>query len=112
MITRPLAVLAASALLLSACRSTRPYTSAELRGRDLYTLHCYQCHNTPQPGLIKTPPSLHSLFAQPALPSGLSPATDDAVRAVIVHGRRTMPAFDGRLKSVQVDDLIAWLHRQ
>lgn len=105
-------MLLAAALTMTACRSTQPYSEAELRGRNLYALDCAECHDRPQPGLIKTPPSLHGLFTQVRLPSGDAPATDDAVRAVVLHGRRTMPAFDGRLTPAQVNDLLAWLRRQ
>lgn len=109
---RIFALAAIPTLALTACRSTRPYSAAELRGRDLYSMHCYECHDTPQPGLLKTPPALRGLFSRHMLPSGLAPASDDSVREVIVHGRRTMPAFDGRLAPAQVSDLLAWLHRQ
>jgi hypothetical protein len=44
------------------------------------------------------------------MPSG-APATDGQVRMVIVDGLRTMPAFQGRLKDREINDLIAYLHQ-
>jgi Cytochrome C oxidase, cbb3-type, subunit III len=46
------------------------------------------------------------------LPDGATPATDAAVRQVIIFGKRTMPPFNGRLSDIQVAELIAYLHRK
>ena len=96
--------------LLAACN--QPLSQTEADGKDLYEVHCFECHDENQLELKKPPPRLHNLFAQAALPDGVTPATDDAVRQVILHGKRTMPAFNGRLDDQQIADLLAYLHRK
>lgn len=81
----------------------------ERREAELFDLHCAACHEGPAPGLKKQPPNLRGLFAAKQLPSG-APATDEQVRKTIVEGLRTMPAFNGRLNTAELDDLIAYLH--
>jgi len=81
----------------------------ELRGQALYKTNCSECHEQNQPGLWKAPPKLSGVFHQAKLPDGV-PATDQAVHQVIVQGLRTMPAFDGRLKDAEIDQIIAYLH--
>ena len=101
----------AALLVVSGC-STKELSASEKRGRSLYTFNCYDCHEENQLGLIKTPPKLHRLFSHHYLPDGRTPATDESVRQVIIYGKRTMPAFNGRLSSDQIDDIIAYLHRK
>ena len=80
-----------------------------LLGQDLYRIHCSPCHEDNPAGLKKTPPKLKGVFKKATLPDGV-PATEETVRAVILQGLRTMPAYNGRLSSEQVSALIAYLH--
>jgi len=91
---------------------SRELSASEKQGESLYTLNCYDCHEENQLGLIKEPPKLHRLFSHHYLPDGTTQATDESVRQVIVYGKRTMPAFNGRLNKGQIDDIIAYLHRK
>ncbi len=87
-------------------------SASEKRGESLYTFNCYDCHEENQLGLLKAPPKLHRIFSHHNLPDGTTPATDESVRQVIIYGKRTMPAFNGRLSNDQIDDIIAYLHRK
>jgi len=91
---------------------SKALSQSELRGQSLYTFNCYECHEGNQLGLIKVPPKLHRIFSKRYLPDGTTPANDESVREIIIYGKRTMPAFDGRSSSDQVSDLIAYLHRK
>jgi mono/diheme cytochrome c family protein len=101
-----------SLILLGVSSCSKPLMQNELAGQQLYTAQCSQCHEGNPPGLIKAPPKLHDLFSHAMLPDGSTPATDAALRQIIVYGKRTMPAFNGRLDDEQVADLIAYLHRK
>ena len=83
---------------------------AEQRGEELFQKNCAVCHGASNPELKKQPPKLEGLFQQKTLPSG-APATDDQVRKTIINGIGTMPAFDQRLSSEDVNDLLAYLHQ-
>jgi len=91
---------------------SKALSASEQRGKAFYSFNCYECHGENQLGLIKTPPKLHGIFFHPYLPDGTTPATDETVRQIIIYGKRTMPAFNGRLSNDQVDDIIAYLHRK
>ena len=78
-------------------------------GHLVYLDYCAECHEKPQPDLLKQPPNLHGLFSGKILPSG-APATDRQVRSTIIDGRATMPAFEQRLQKDEVDELVAYLH--
>jgi len=82
---------------------------AELRGEELFQQNCAVCHDVPNPELKKQPPKLEGLFQRKTLPSGAT-ATDEQVRRTIINGIGTMPAFDQRLSSEDVNDLLAYLH--
>ena len=104
-------------MLLLGSLSTLPgcskgISASEKRGEYLYTLNCYDCHEENQLGLLKTPPKLHRMFSHHYLPDGTTLAIDESVRQVIIHGKRTMPAFNGRLSNDQIGDIIAYLHRK
>jgi mono/diheme cytochrome c family protein len=85
------------------------FADDQTRGRALFLLHCADCHQGAHPDLHKQPPKLEGLFQSPTLPSG-APATDAQVRATIIEGRNTMPAFDHRLSEKDVSDLVRYLH--
>jgi mono/diheme cytochrome c family protein/rhodanese-related sulfurtransferase len=72
------------------------------RGAAIYRRECESCHGSAkQPGKA---PQLHN-------PEFLASASPAFVRHAIVHGRppTRMPAFERRLDSGQIDDLVAWL---
>ena len=98
----------ASLAVASGCSKT--LSTSQKRGQAYYSLNCYECHEENQPDLIKTPPKLHNIFFHHYLPDGTTAATDQSVREVIISGKCTMPAFNGRLSSDQIDDIIAYLH--
>jgi mono/diheme cytochrome c family protein len=116
--TLPSGVLSYSRhLLFGACLCAtlgcgKDLSQAELRGQSVYTVNCYDCHEGNQLGLVKEPPKLHRLFSKRYLPDGTTPATDEAVRSVIIAGKRTMPAFNLRLTEQQLSDLVRYLHRK
>jgi cytochrome c553 len=95
---------------ITSCTKSLPQN--EEIGKELYDIQCSQCHDENQPGLKTAPPKLHGIFSQINLPDGATPATDQAVRQVIIDGERTMRAFNGRLSEDQVADLIAYLHKK
>ncbi|MGC1422232.1 MAG: cytochrome c [Terracidiphilus sp.] len=95
---------------VSGCSKT--LSTSQKRGQACYSLNCYDCHEENQLGLIKAPPKLHKIFSHHNLPDGTTTATDESVREVIINGKRTMPAFNGRLSGGQIDDIIAYLHRR
>ena len=82
---------------------------AEYRREVLFQQNCAVCHEAPNPELKKQPPKLEGLFQRKTLPSG-APATDEQVRRTIIKGIGTMPAFDQRLSTEDVNDLLAYLH--
>jgi len=105
-------VFAWTALVLWTTSCSKPLTEAQEGGKALYELNCYECHEENQLGLKKAPPRLHDIFSHQDLPDGTTLATDANVRQVIIYGKRTMPAFNGRLSDAQIADLIAYLHRK
>ena len=62
----------------------------------------------PPPFLLKEPPKLNGLFRTKTMPSG-APTTGEQVRLTIVEGLRTMPAFKGRLRDDEIQNVIAYL---
>ena len=102
--------LSAGLALLAGCSWLGDrFADDESRGRALFLLHCADCHQEAHPDLRKQPPKLEGLFQSKTLPSG-APATDAQVRATIIEGRSTMPAFDQRLSEKDVSDLVRYLH--
>ena len=104
-------------MLLLGSLSTLPGCSkalnaSEQRGKALYSFNCYECHEENQLGLLKTPPKLHRLFPITTCPMGPHWQPMNLCVKIIIYGRRTMPAFNGRLSNDQVDDIIAYLHRK
>lgn len=101
----------ATVFMTCACEPKQQQAStAALAGQWVYDNNCAECHEVPQLELHKQPPSLHGLFLRKMLPSGAL-ATDSQVRMTIVEGKGTMPAFDQRLRSQDVNNLIEYLHQ-
>ena len=103
--------VAALLLLISGCSQTGSSASANSggHGRELYQLHCLDCHEGNNLNLRKQPPKLNGLFRAKTLPSG-APLTDEEIRKTIIEGRGIMPAFDQRLSDKDVEQLIKYLH--
>ena len=97
-------------LMLTAWQACGHQPTAEQTGRELFQMHCEGCHEVPNPDLKKQPPTLKGLFQFKTLPSG-APTTDEQVRKTIIKGIGTMPAFDQRLSTEDVNDLLVYLHQ-
>jgi mono/diheme cytochrome c family protein len=95
--------------LIGCSRMDSTFGGEEQPGKELFDLHCAPCHEAVNPDLKKPPPKLEGLFQAKTLPSG-APATDEQVRETIVLGLHTMPPFDHRLSSEDLDDLLKYLH--
>jgi len=80
----------------------------QMRGHDVYQVHCAQCHNdrTNQP---LNGQSLRGIFKKQYLESG-APANDDRVMDAILYGRGMMPALGNTMTPDQREDLLAYLH--
>jgi mono/diheme cytochrome c family protein len=104
-----LVISAAFATLLAGCRKIAPLTTQEAEGKHLYEGRCAHCHEDNDLALKKVPPNLHAIFQNATLPSG-APATDNAVRRVVLTGKGMMPAFNGRFDDAQMTALLAYLH--
>ena len=89
---------------------------AAYRPQYVYQKYCAPCHDATNLHLIQDPPRLDGLFRkraglfrQKTFPSG-APATDEVLRNVILHGRGTMPPFEGTLSADDVDGLVRYMH--
>lgn len=97
------------AALIPGCKRTAALTAEQEEGKHLYAVRCAHCHEDNDLALKKTPPDLHGVFRRGTLPSG-APATDEAVKQVILTGKGMMPSFAGRFDETQMKDLLAYLH--
>lgn len=79
------------------------------RPQFLYQKYCAPCHDAANLQLFDEPPPLDGLFRKKTFPSG-APATDEELRDVILHGRGTMPAFEGTFSGEDLDALTGYLH--
>ena len=105
---------AAVSLLVAAaglvgCRSAPKLTAQQAAGKQVYDVGCAHCHEENDLHLKKTPPNLHGLFNQSALPDG-APATDAEVEHLIMTGKGTMPSFAHQMSREQMAALLAYLH--
>jgi mono/diheme cytochrome c family protein/rhodanese-related sulfurtransferase len=77
-------------------------TGSPRRGAALFARECRKCHGTEDER--RTAPQLHN-------PEFLAAASPAFLRHAIARGRppTRMPAYEGRLNSGQIDDLVAWL---
>ena len=71
---------------------------------------CSGCHSV-ETGEKKVGPSLKGLFKKEKLRNG-RPATESNIRLVIKRGGDGMPAFDGVLSTVELDQLMAFLKQR
>lgn len=110
------ATLGVLVFTLAACdRREPPKTNAELglnpqqaAGRALYDTYCLRCHEA-YSSHAENGPSLKGVYKKPYFPSG-TPANDERMADVILHGRSKMPAFGDRMNDQQVQDMIAYIH--
>jgi cytochrome c oxidase cbb3-type subunit 3 len=98
--------------------SDTPAKGDVVRGRPLFEQHCAACHGQDLSGSKE---GMGVTFSRkrdmPIMPPALNnagflqAASDGMLRYIIHHGReRTpMPAFDGKLDSAQMDDIIAYV---
>jgi len=93
----------------SGCHSKPSLTPEQAEGMHLYQVRCAHCHEDNDQALRKIPPNLHGVFDRKTLLSG-APATDAAVRQIVLAGKGTMPAFAGRFTDEQMAALLAYLH--
>lgn len=101
-------ILLLAALMLALGGCSRQSAQAA-QGAEIYQAYCMGCHEQPPPELVTVPPKLDGLFRRGKL-SGGETATDQNVRAVILHGKGIMPPFEGMLEPEQVNEVIAYLH--
>jgi mono/diheme cytochrome c family protein len=98
---------------LAGCRSGEPpkpleqLNAQEAHGHAVYQARCAICHSDRTDKKLNGPPLL-GVFKKQYLPSGAA-ATDERVRATIVHGRNMMPALGNVLDQQELDDLLAYL---
>ena len=101
-------------LLLSGCRQLPPakplseLSSQEAAGHSVFVSRCSTCHYADSDKGLNGP-GLLGLFRKPYLPSG-GVANDTRVTAVIVRGRKMMPALGNTLSDQELADLLAYLH--
>jgi mono/diheme cytochrome c family protein len=102
-------------MVLAGCRTALPpgkplsqLSPQEIAGHTVFQQQCARCHNAYDPSGLHGP-GLLGVFRRPYLPSG-SPAHDDRVTAVILHGRGMMPPFGSDLDQQQMQALLAYLH--
>ena len=95
-------------IVVTGCHSAPALTAQQAEGKHLYTIRCAHCHEENDLALKKVPPDLHGMLKRSTLPSG-APATDDAVRGVVLAGKGMMPSFAGRFDDAQMAALIAYL---
>ena len=107
-----LAGATAIAVALTGCRelpASKPeaqWTVEESRGAVVFQQKCARCHH-PTTTRPLNGPGLQALTKVKAMPSG-TPATDERMTYVILHGRNMMPAT--QVTDDQLSDLLAYLH--
>lgn len=103
------------AVLTTGCKPPLPpskplneLTPQEAAGHGVYQARCARCHYAnSERGL--NGPGLQGLYKKQYMPSG-TPANDDRIGSVIVHGRNMMPGSGNVLDDQQLADLMAYLH--
>lgn len=80
----------------------------QTRGHAVFATHCAACHYDRTTGALHGP-ALVGVFKKKSLPSG-TPANDERVTAIVMHGRNLMPAMGNTMDPQDMDDLLAYLH--
>jgi mono/diheme cytochrome c family protein len=104
-----LGVLSYTVFAATGCHQEPALTAQEAAGKHLYAVRCAHCHEDNDLALKKVPPDLQRVFSRKTLPNG-APATDDAVKQVVLAGKGMMPSFAGRFDNHQMSALLAYLH--
>jgi mono/diheme cytochrome c family protein len=104
-----LGILSYTIFAATGCHQKPALTPQQAAGKHLYAVRCAHCHEDNDLALKKVPPDLHGVFSRTTLPSG-APATDDAVKLVVLAGKGMMPSFLGRFDNQQMSALLAYLH--
>jgi mono/diheme cytochrome c family protein len=102
--------------IIAGCDVERRKSDAELglnpqqaAGRKIYDNDCGRCHE-PYSTRGKKGPGLKSVFRNQYLSLSGLPANDDRVSDIIRLGRKEMPAYNQKLSSQDIQDLLAYLH--
>ncbi len=91
----------------SASTSAAP-TTAEARGKAIFTENCAACHNADSNDK-KIGPGLKGLYARGTFSSDNTKFTDDSLTKFIQDGKGMMPPFKGSLDATKLQDLIVYL---
>jgi mono/diheme cytochrome c family protein len=101
-------------LVAAGCKSAPPpeplssLNPQQTHGHAVFEERCALCHYDRESGSLHGP-SLLGVYKKPSLPSG-TPANDDRVTDVILHGRGLMPAMGNTMDPQELNDLLAYLH--
>ena len=97
-----------TAVFLLGCHYSPPLTAQQLEGQHLYNVRCQHCHGENDLALKPAPPDIRGILQRDKLPDG-APATDLAVRRIVLNGKGKMPSFAGRFTEDQMQALLAFL---
>jgi mono/diheme cytochrome c family protein len=102
-------ISAAAALGLAGCHGGSDLTPQQALGKHLFDTRCEHCHGENDLALNPAPPNVKGVLTGNLLPSG-DRASDDAVRRIVLNGKKKMPSFAGRFTEDQMQALLAYLH--
>jgi mono/diheme cytochrome c family protein len=112
----PVAACLLAAMFLFACDVERRKSDAELglnddqaAGRRTYDAECGRCHEA-YSTRGKKGPSLNGIFKHKYLSLSGLPANDERATDIVRNGRNEMPAYGQKLSSVEIQQLLAYLH--
>jgi cytochrome c len=83
-------------------------TTAEARGKEIFTEKCAACHNADS-NEKKVGPGLKGFYARGTFSSDNTKFTDESLTKFIQDGKGMMPPFKGSLDATKLQDLIAYL---
>jgi mono/diheme cytochrome c family protein len=99
-----------------ACDVERRKSDAELglnpqqsAGRKIYDAECDRCHE-PYSTRGKKGPGLQGVFQHKYLSLSGLPANDERVSDIVRLGRKEMPGYSQKLSSLDIENLLAYLH--
>jgi mono/diheme cytochrome c family protein len=102
-------VAATVAFSLAGCHGGSDQTPQQALGKHLFDTRCEHCHGENDLALNPAPPNVKGVLTGNLLPSG-DRASDDAVRRIVLNGKKKMPSFAGRFTEEQMQALLAYLH--
>ncbi len=77
-------------------------------GKSVYAANCVLCHG--EDGHAQTPLG-KQMGAHDLHSAEVQKKTDAALKAVIAHGQKSMPAFEGQLSAAQIGQVLAYVRR-